>query len=384
MSEPATLGQTLRLLNQLRTHGVATVERLDRLAAGLNGARLDSATLGDVAEILDAAHAFTAAVDTAANGLSARHGAIAEAVTTTPHAASAAFYRDDSVSFAGLDRDARLAAMRSEIDAAVQRMADPAGWKAFLESAAKFHQYSLHNTLLAISQNPDATLLAGYKDWQRKHGRTVRKGEKAIWIYAPATRRVTEADPDSGEEQKTQQVVGFRPVPVFDYASTEGAPLPQPPRVDSTPLDGDAPAGLLDHLAQQITERGFTLDDEQLDGRDGYTNFTEHRVVVDQNASSRQRALILAHELAHIALGHGGQTRDYHTDNGGRRSDMEIEAESVAYIIARHHGITDAGDSAFGYITDWAHGDIDKVRATADRVLNAARQLTHENGDPQP
>jgi hypothetical protein len=33
---------------------------------------------------------------------------------------------------------------------------------------------------------------------------------------------------------------------------------------------------------------------------------------------------------------------DYHT-GGGKRPGMEVEAESVAYVIARHYGIAEAG-----------------------------------------
>jgi hypothetical protein len=35
----------------------------------------------------------------------------------------------------------------------------------------------------------EPTLVAGYKEWER-HGRTVLKGEHALWVIAPRTARV--------------------------------------------------------------------------------------------------------------------------------------------------------------------------------------------------
>ena len=45
---------------------------------------------------------------------------------------------------------------------------------------SKFHNYSFNNTLLIAMQKPEATLVAGYKAWQKNFERHVNKGEKAI------------------------------------------------------------------------------------------------------------------------------------------------------------------------------------------------------------
>ena len=41
-----------------------------------------------------------------------------------------------------LDREDRVAALRSEIDRAMSELSSSEGWHAFLESRAKFHTYS--------------------------------------------------------------------------------------------------------------------------------------------------------------------------------------------------------------------------------------------------
>lgn len=391
-SAPITIGATRRVLAAIRDESRHMAGDLDDLTGKLVRLDLDEVTLQDVAAILDAAEATNTAADRALTGLNARHATIEEAINTSPRpnagsagATATSTERVEPVSFANVSRDERLAAMRAEIDAAMERMADPAGWKAFLDSTATFHRYSLNNTILALSQKSDATVLAGFKDWKNKHGRTVRKGAKAIWIYAPITYSIVETDPDTGEEKRVQQVRGFRPVAVFDVSQTDGTPLPEAPVAPMRELAGDAPAAMEKTLTDQVVSRGFTLQRESLSRKDGYTDFDRGIVVVDADTSPRQQALTLAHELAHIALGHGGSTADYHTGPGGRRSEMEIEAESVAYVLARHHGITDAGDNSFSYIANWARGNTTKVRNTAERVLSAARAILdyQKDGEPQ-
>lgn len=57
-------------------------------------------------------------------------------------------------------------------------------YKTYLSTMSKFHNCSFNNTLLIAMQKPEATLVAGYKAWQKNFERHVNKGEKAIRILA--------------------------------------------------------------------------------------------------------------------------------------------------------------------------------------------------------
>lgn len=82
-------------------------------------------------------------------------------------------------------------------------------------------KWSLMNRLILWTyETHDAR---GYKQWQEV-GRHVRKGSKAISIFAPITKTITKTT-DNGEEDKKTIVTGFRGVPVFRYEDTEGEPL---------------------------------------------------------------------------------------------------------------------------------------------------------------
>lgn len=77
------------------------------------------------------------------------------------------------------------------------------------------HAVSLKNTMLLFTQRmAGATVIGGFKQWL-KAGRIVRKGESALWIYAPCVRKV---ELDNGAEAKETR---FRLVPVFDVAQTD-------------------------------------------------------------------------------------------------------------------------------------------------------------------
>lgn len=57
---------------------------------------------------------------------------------------------------------------------------------------------------------------------ENQFGRQVRKGEKAIRIFAPYTYKVQDVDNEKGDETR----IGFRSISVFDISQTEGSPLP--------------------------------------------------------------------------------------------------------------------------------------------------------------
>ena len=113
-------------------------------------------------------------------------------------------------------------------------------YKNYLSTMSKFHDYSFNNTLLIAMQKPEASLVAGYKAWQKNFDRHVNKGEKAIRILAPAPYKIKEErdkfDPVTqeimldrdGNPQKEEveiTIPAFRAVSVFDVSQTDGKPI---------------------------------------------------------------------------------------------------------------------------------------------------------------
>ena len=85
-------------------------------------------------------------------------------------------------------RAERLAELHEQIAGGVAALVGSDAWRAMLDTAAKFHSYSLGNVVLIALQAPQATRVAGFRTW-KSLGRQVRKGERGIGILAPCTYR---------------------------------------------------------------------------------------------------------------------------------------------------------------------------------------------------
>jgi antirestriction protein ArdC len=264
-------------------------------------------------------------------------------------------------------REERLEEMHERLVAKTDALVTSEGWAEYLAFAARFRQYSFNNTLLILLQCPTATRVASYKRWAEM-GRQVRKGEKGLSIFAPMMRK--REDEKTGEEKR--YVSGFRLVSVFDVAQTDGDPLPADPAAPVL-LDGEAPEGLWHALAGIVFDAGYTLQRGPSErGENGFTRPEDKVVQVTEGLSDAQAAKTLIHEVAHMLL---------HTDDRVLTEDAllhrnvaEIEAESVAHIVAEVHGLpTDA--YSIPYVAGWSNGKTEVIAATADRVLRTVKQV---------
>ncbi len=256
-------------------------------------------------------------------------------------------------------------ALRQRIDASLDTLAKAVDevrasetFKAYLDVQARFHRYSWCNSLLILSQKPDATRVAGYRTWQ-KLGRQVRKGERGICIFAPCPWK-REKETETGET-KTEQGIFFRAVHVFDIGQTDGPDLPS---VDVPTVEATAD-WLLADLARVAEQREITVSFQPISsGAFGVSK--KGTVEIDDHHPTVQQAKTLAHELAHESL---------HWEDRGplTRSIAELEAESVAYVVCKHFGL-DVEVRSSRYIALW-DGDSKALRASLERIANTARSI---------
>ena len=150
-------------------------------------------------------------------------------------------------------------------------------------------------------------------------------------------------------------------------AQTDGDPLPD---VAPAVLTGPAPAGLWDDLAEHVTRHGYSPERGDCAGANGYTDPARRVVKVRDDVDDAQAVKTLAHELGHIECGHVEDLPTYLT----RRDRCEVEAESVAYVVAAAHGL-DASGYTVADVAGWAGGDLTRVRQDAETVTKAARTI---------
>ena len=227
----------------------------------------------------------------------------------------------------------------ARLERAIGEIHDSASFRRYLDAQARFHEYSFGNVALILSQRPDATAVAGYNAWLRLN-RHVRKGEKAIRILAPMSRK------DETEDGEQKYHLFFRAVSVFDVSQTEGEPLPELP----VPLlEGEAGGPLMERLLLVAQTEGVhvALARGELPGSAAGAYWPAERTIRVRSGPMRQMTKTLAHELGH----HFHETR-----LGGEtesRAERETIAESVAYVVCSHYGL-DTGERSFPYVATWA------------------------------
>jgi hypothetical protein len=267
-------------------------------------------------------------------------------------------------------RAEQLTKVHEQLTAGVLELVKGESWQAMLAAAARFHTYSWRNCLLILVQMPDASRVAGYRTWQSL-GRQVRKGERGIAVLAPVTyRRDNEGEKaEEVEDSPARSIRGWKIEHVFDIGQTDGEPLPA---IEVNHVEGGAPEGMWYDLATQVGAAGFTLLREAPEHLSalGSMNRAEMAVRVRENLGAAQACKTLCHELAHVELGHGTETC---TDS---RSRGEVEAESVAYVVAVASGL-DTSSYSLPYVAGWAEpGKEAEVMAnTAERVIATARRI---------
>ena len=250
-------------------------------------------------------------------------------------------------------RAERLAGLRARLDSAVLDLASEEGWQRMLHAIARtgLRRYSWQNRLLLLTQLPGVTQVAGFHEWG-KLGRTVIKGQKALWVQAPVSVKVKDSKAPPLADDEEHRIVAFKPVPVFDISQTEAVPGQNDAFAEAdrmaVQIEGPCPAELWQHLASYVDSQGFRLERGDCGPAEGWTEFVTRTVRISGTGEDADAARVLAHEAGHIACGHG-DIDDYHRHRGLR----ETEADSVAYLVCAEYGL-DALAAVVPYVTGWA------------------------------
>ncbi len=73
------------------------------------------------------------------------------------------------------DVKAWKAQLVAQAEQQILKLTDSDRFKQYLNTLAKFHHYSARNIDLIYAQNPQATQVAGFKQWQKAFNRTVKR-----------------------------------------------------------------------------------------------------------------------------------------------------------------------------------------------------------------
>jgi hypothetical protein len=199
-----------------------------------------------------------------------------------------------------------------------------ADYKKLLDLVARLRKFAPFNAMLLQVQKPGLTYAATLADWAKLGGK-LKPGVRPLLIMWP-----------------------FGPVAlVYDVMDIEGDNLPQ-----AFPAPGPTTEEGIGRFRRKVEEKNINwVDLDAGDAKAGSIQLMKrgtgpndpnvYRMLVNTNHPPPVRFVTLAHELAHLFLGHLGPDTKLGVPNRVRPTHAleELEAESVAYLVCKRHGV---------------------------------------------
>ena len=284
------------------------------------------------------------------------------------------------------DVKAWKAQLVAQAEQQILKLTDSDRFKQYLNTLAKFHHYSARNIDLIYAQNPQATQVAGFKQWQTAFNRTVKRGAKSIRIAAPIIKKLTPAEQKRLDTTDERAIVGYRYLPVFDVSQTSGEPvLSAKDFVKENLADHQNVTSLYnafkDYLNQQTDLQVSEVPLATLNGAKGYFQPSTNEIVIGGDEPDNALKLkTLYHEYAHSQL-HGLKS----AFKDRPRAYQETQAEAVAYVAMQNIGV-DTSNYSLGYVATWAkdkaviHSALSEIQQVSNKVIELSDGLTKQLG----
>lgn len=279
------------------------------------------------------------------------------------------------------DQDEKIKELTEKLQTGIQELYDSEKYRDYLRTMAKFTNYSFNNSILIWAQRPDASAVAGYRNWQTRFGRIVNPGAKGIMIYEPTNykrilkEKVLDQDGNPIKDQDgnfvTREVErtfpSFKVGYVFAYEDTSGKLLPS--IVSILDQDVDNYDTLMNAL--QVVSPAPIRFAPVPGTANGYYDLEKHEICVDSSLPQMQKLKTSIHEIAHSIL-HDRVTGE---DPKATRREMEVSAESVAFVVCSYLGL-DTSDYSFGYVGGWSSGmELKELQQKMEVIRKAANTI---------
>ena len=292
--------------------------------------------------------------------------------------------KEDMIKQAREKQAQEIAEVIEQLEQGVQGVFNSEDYKRFLDVVAKLPKYSVNNLLLiAMQTEGKASMCQSFTGWKAM-GRFVKKGEKGIKILAPSPytiqreqnkidkatgQPVFDQDGEPVKEQVDITMNAFKVVRTFDISQTDGKEIPS---LGVNELVGSIEGyGTLMEALKKVCPVPISFEDID-SGAKGFYHQIEKRIAIQDGMSEVQTVKTAIHEMAHQKL-HDAISSDVMGSES--RSQKEVEAESVAYVVCQHYGIN-TSDYSFGYVAGWSEGkETPELKASLNTIRLAAADM---------
>lgn len=234
-------------------------------------------------------------------------------------------------------------------------------YKNLLDFVVRLRNFAPFNALLLQVQKPGMSHAASAHDWHARFGRTIKSEARPLLILWP-----------------------FGPVAlVYDVMDTEGKPLPE--GVSAFAAHGTIDQIALERFAKFLIKKNIAWN--KVDAGDLKAGSIQRqswpaepdapsrcRVNVNQNHDPNVQFATLAHELAHLYLGHLGKDKYLSIPERPAQTHVqrELEAESVAFIVCARNGVANKSES---YLTNYVLQDTTTEQLDLYQIMRATGQI---------
>jgi hypothetical protein len=230
--------------------------------------------------------------------------------------------------------------------------------KELFEFTAQLREIAPFNAMLLHIQKPGVSHVATSRDWMARFGCRPKPHARPLVVLR-----------------------NFGPVDfVYDILDVEGGQIPEV--AHSFPTAGTIPDGWIQSVKTPLARQAIYLElIDEGDLRAGRVwaskeqsqenQLRRFEVRVNRNHGGSTQFVSLVHELAHLFLGHCGA--DVKRKVRGRETASEalreVEAESVAWIVARRSGVRPRSDAYLDrYQGSFDEMDLHAVMTAAGRI----------------